>query len=198
MSDFELKIKTQNVDIEIRGSYLEVLSVYEKIREDFLKLNSKNRESLGDQQKESLGENTEPTMLKPIKTKKRVSETNSIKTNTSKKGSKLQLTQLAEQFDEKKFYEEIAKLGPKKNKDQILVAMSLYKEMTQCNDFSLDLIHTLLNKAAIDTPKNLRVMLSNFVNGDKILERSQTGFSIKFAGEKAISDIKKKLSEPTA
>lgn len=186
MNNFELKIKLNGIEIELTGEFSNVVELYERIKEDLFSNNNvllKN-ETLGNEK----DENTSDEILESkLEKKGKVA-----KPTTQKKISKPSKVELDSKFDEPSFYESFGKYSPKSNKDQILIAMYLYLKQTGVNDFTPDLVHTLLNNVAVDTPRNLRQMMINYVNQDKMLDRNGEFFILKFSG---ISEIEKTMAK---
>jgi len=186
MNNFELKIKLNGVEIELTGEFSNVVVLYERIKEDLFSNNKvllKN-ESFRNEKAEAISDEFSESKSEKIG--------KVVKTITQKKISKPSKVDLDSKFHEQKFYESFEKYSPKSNKDKILISMYLYRNQTGVNDFTPDLVHTLLHTAAVDTPKNLRQMMINYVNQDKMLDRNGEFFILKFSG---ISEIEKTMTK---
>lgn len=186
MNEFELKVKIGTSEIELKGQTKDVMEAYKEIREDLL-----IRQITAPFESIDGGEEIEQENLS--KSNKTIGKSKT-KVTALKRTAKYVFVDLDEKFDEPKFFEDFSKLNLKKAKEQILIAAYLYKMQTEQQTFNIDLIHTLLNKVAIDTPPNLSQMLANYVNIDKLLERQgKNEFKFKHVGSKYCLDTIVKL-----
>lgn len=181
MSQFELKVKKGALEIELKGETSEVLDAYKLISEDLFVKNKNQLDSqINETDEEQNVDNLELTKTTRSKSKQ----------SANKKSKKLSLVELDSSFDEAKFYQSFQSLSLKKQKEQILISTFLYLEQTHQQTFTIDLVHTLLDKVAIDTPKNISQMVANYVNIDKLLERvNGNEFKFKHVGKTYCTDI---------
>ncbi len=184
MSQFSFKFKQGSLELELSGEYSEVIEAFNLVMD---KSSTKpiivTKES-PNQIEEDINQNEKETP------KKR-------KTKSSKSGvSKIEFTQLDDKFMEIEFIEEFRKINPSGDKNKILIAALLYSKQTSKNDFSINELHTLLDKVAVDTPKNMRAMMTNYINRDKLIERIDAdNFKWKHIGKQKIQDyIDKQMS----
>lgn len=185
MSQFELKVKKGTLEIELKGETNEVLEAYRLISEDLFTNKGSADSGINEEETEISADITESS--KVVK--------NKGKQSSSKKSKKFNFVQLDDNFDEAKFYQKFQSLSLKKQKEQILISAFLYLEQTQQQTFTIDLVHTLLDKVAIDTPKNLSNMVANYVNIDKLLERvNSTEFKFKHVGRTYCTELISKYS----
>ena len=70
----------------------------------------------------------------------------------------------------------------------------MYKDETKIEEFSIEVIHSMLDLASIDTPASLIAMMNNFVNSDKTFERPETNvYKFKYKGiDKAVALMEEK------
>jgi hypothetical protein len=99
------------------------------------------------------------------------------------KTQKIDVIPLHQNFVEADFVNKFKALNLTSIKEKIFVLLALYKNITGEKEFSASLIHTLLDKVAIDTPKSLQAMISNYLNRDKFIEKTADGFKLKYVGE---------------
>lgn len=183
----EIRIKNLKFELELKGDPIEVKDFYLMVKEDLL---SKLPESIPNDlhqfpKSNSVGDG--------IASEETIDLGRSSKSKTgvrsSKKVAKPQKIVLSTKFDEKKFCDVFGSKKLKSNKDKILLAVYLYKQQTNEDTITTDLVHTLLDKAAIDTPDNLKQFLTNYVNQEKLLERVSDGFKLKYTGEEYCKKI---------
>ena len=120
------------------------------------------------------------------KTKKNSESKKSSKTSSKIKFNKIQLNLT----NEDEFIENFNQLGLRGPADQIHVLLKMFKDKTGMEEFSLDTVHSLFDLVSLDTPTNLSTMMSNYVNRDKTLEKTEEGnFKFKYKGEKKATSV---------
>ncbi len=91
--------------------------------------------------------------------------------------------------NERDFVDEFKAYSTKSTTEAIFVLLKMYKDKTGIEDFSIDIIHSLLDLVSIDTPASLIAMMNNFVNSDKTFDRPETNvYKFKYKGiDKAVA-----------
>ncbi len=96
--------------------------------------------------------------------------------------------------DEASFVDEYNKYNTKSVTEKIYVLLKMYRDKTNIEEFSIDLIHSLLDLVSTDTPASLVAMMNNFVNIDKTFDRPERNiYKFKYKGidkAKSIMDAK--------
>jgi|LSQX01.1.fsa_nt_gb hypothetical protein len=181
-NNMTVKIKNSSFDFEITGTLHEIKEVLIFLREnDLLTISDANYNSLSRESLESQTDEASDEL--PIKA------TNRTKQRNSYTGKKIDSFNFSEKFNEVNFVDEYSKYKVRGFKSQIFVLLQIYKNMTGEREFNESLIHSLLDKVGIDTPKSLPAMLNNYMNRDKLLEKTDLGYKLKYIGE----DFAKKL-----
>ena len=96
--------------------------------------------------------------------------------------------------NERGFVDEFKSYSTKSITEAIFVLLKMYKDKTGNEEFSIDVIHSLLDFVSIDTPASLIAMMNNFVNSDKTFERPETNvYKFKYKGiDKAVALMEEK------
>lgn len=179
---FELKLKIGASEIEIKGEYLEVKDMLSMLVESKLIQKStvlisdnisKNSESKSTIESDPINDDGKPLSEEKKPRKKR---------STTSKATGLEIVELNPKFDEVRYVNQFKKYHITTMKARIFVLLFMYQEMTGINEFNESLIHTLLDKVAIDTPKSLVTMLNNYMNRDKLIEKTSEGYKLKYVG----------------
>ena len=91
--------------------------------------------------------------------------------------------------NERDFVDEFKAYSTKSTTEAIFVLLKMYKDKTGIEEFSIDIIHSLLDLVSIDTPASLIAMMNNFVNSDKTFDRPETNvYKFKYKGiDKAVA-----------
>lgn len=191
MDNLELKLKIGQAELELKGSSNKVVEMYNILKDDLFKSSTNNFApalyEVNHSEEEILESEKE---LQDIQTSRKTKINKGKKTSDAKKKSnKPSLVQLDDNFNEEKFYNEFSALSLKTMKEKIFMSIYLYNQQTSLTEFTPDLVHTLLDKVAIDTPETLKQMLTNYVNQDKLMERVGDGFKLKHIGMKYCQDL---------
>jgi len=105
------------------------------------------------------------------------------------KSSKFNRIELPTDFNSEKFIDRFDLIKQKSPKDNIMLILQLYSEFTNIKDFDFDLINTLLITVGIPTPPNLKSMVSNYINRDMILDKTEEGFKFSPRGKKKYAEM---------
>lgn len=126
----------------------------------------------------------------PVKASKNIDSVKNSKKpkSVSAKFAKVDL----ELSDERSFIDEFKSYSTKTVTDSIYVLLKMYKNITGKEEFSIDIINSLLNLVSKDTPASLIAMMNNFVNNDKTFDRVEKNvYKFKYKGiDKAIALMK--------
>jgi len=182
MSDiFELKLKIGSSEVEIRGDYSEVKSMLLMLLEKELVKESNHINNLPVLENDNINKVNTLDLDESIT---KVSEKKvKSKRISSQKSAKIESIELHPAFDEASFVTRFKEFHITTLKGRIFVLLYMYKDISGEKDFSESLIHTLLDKVAIDTPKSLSVMLNNYMNRDKLIEKTEAGYKLKYVGD---------------
>lgn len=187
MANFKLKIVINNVEIELEGNFEEVKELYNVIKGDVIKFELDiPREKTKDSNEKNTFDNKMRESFK--KTEKKRSNKKGL---SKRKTNKLEFVDLVQSFNEADFVNEFRKYKLKTSKDKILYSVFLYKKLFKVEVVDINIIHTLLDKVGVVTPKNIRSMISNFVNRDKLLEKvDKNKYKMKHIGINYCEGIK--------
>lgn len=120
---------------------------------------------------------------------KKSSSNSTLKTTKKQKQQKFNKISL-NLPDEQQFVNSFKAIKSTSITDKIYILLKLYKDYTNIEEFSIDLIHSLLNLVSLDTPSSLVAMMNNFVNRDKTFDRVDVGiYKFKYKGLDKVDEI---------
>lgn len=183
----ELKLKFGEIELELKGEQSEVNELYSQI--NFSQLiqtsnvvqpskkigNTTDENSCGAKIEENVNENIRRNLGK-----------SKISSKGKNKFVKIQLNI----SNEDEFIKTFNQHKDNSLKNRIHLLLYLYVKDTGNEEFTLDTIHSLLDLVSIDTPDNLRTILSNYVNRDMTIERLEEGkYKLKHKGKNYIKEL---------